>query len=153
MDQPIQRGGIFENNMSQTSEERLETKTATPTFKTLENEHLKPFSSDGCSGFMSYAWRRLFRNEPPWEGCCFAHDVAYWKGGPTKLRLEADIELMRGVALNGHPYWAMLMFLAVRIGGPWWLPYPSIRRRQGKWHFSCNEVRWGYGYRYPRYKE
>ena len=83
----------------------------------------------------------------------FAHDVAYWKGGPTRLRLDADIELMRGVALKGHPYWAIIMFLGVRIGGPWWLPFPSIRQRRGKWRFSFNEVRWGYGYRYPRYKE
>ena len=139
--------------MSETSNEKLKRENLPPSFKTLRNEELKPFSSDGCSGFMSYVWRKLFRKDPPWEGCCFAHDVAYWKGGPTKLRLEADIELMRAVALHGHPYWAIIMFLGVRIGGPWWLPFPSIRQRRGKWHFSFNEVRWGYGYPYPRYKE
>ena len=114
---------------------------------------LKPFTTDGCSGFMSFVWRGVFRQPPPWEGCCLAHDRAYWQGGPGKLRLVADTELMRCVAAKGHPYWAIIMFIAVRIGGPWWLPYPSIRLSKGHWHFSFFEVRWGYGWRYPRYKE
>ena len=49
--------------------------------------------------------------------------------------------------------WAIIMFVAVRIGGPWWLPFPSLRLINGSWHLSFFETRWGYGWRYPRYKE
>ena len=113
----------------------------------------KPFTTDGCSGFMSFFWRTVLSKAPPWEGCCFAHDKTYWQGGPKELRLKADTEVMRCVAASGHPYWAIIMFFGVRIGGPWWLPFPSIRIDEGGWHFSIFETRWGYGWRYPRYKE
>jgi hypothetical protein len=119
----------------------------------MDHQGLKPFTTDGCSGFMSLTWRWLLRKPPPWEGCCLIHDKAYWQGGPTSLRLQADTELMRCVAERGHPYWGIIMFLAVRIGGPWWLPFPSVRFSKGKCHLSLFEVRWGYGWRYPRYKE
>ena len=114
---------------------------------------MKPFTTDGCSGFLSLVWRTVFRVPPPWEGCCVTHDKAYWNGGETKLRLKADTRLMQCVAANGHPYWAVLMFIAVRLGGPWWLPFPSLRRQEdGRWKFSLNEVRWGYGHPFPKYK-
>ncbi len=115
---------------------------------------LKPFTTDGCSGFLSFNWRLLFGVAPPWEGCCLTHDRAYHQGGPVALRLKADTELMRCVAANGHPYWAIIMFIAVRLGGPRWLPFPSLRKQtDGRWKFSMNEVRWGYGWKFPRYKE
>lgn len=113
---------------------------------------LKPFTSDGCSGFMSVLWRWVLRNPPPWEGCCEIHDRAYWQGGDISLRLDADIALMQCVRANGHPHWAVIMFIAVRIGGMWWLPFPSLRKKNGRWVFSLNEVRWGYGFPYPKYK-
>src|SRR5437899_12359406 len=106
---------------------------------------LKPFVTDGCSGFLSFNWRMLFKEPPPWESCCLEHDKAYWKGGDLDLRLKADTELMRCVTANGHPYWAIIMFFAVRIGGPWWLPFPSLRLVGGRWRLSFMEVRWGYG--------
>jgi hypothetical protein len=113
----------------------------------------KPFTTDGCSGFMSFFWRKVWGEAPPWEGCCFAHDKTYWQGGPKELRLKADTEVKRCVAAGGHPYWAIIMFFAVRIAGPWWLPFPSVRLSNGKWYFSFFETRWGYGWKYPRYKE
>ena len=114
----------------------------------------KPFTTDGCSGFMSFFWRVFLRKRPPWEGCCIEHDKAYWQGGPKSLRLQADIEVLRCVANQGYPYWAIIIFIAVRIGGPWWLLFPSIRIDDDEsWHFSIFETRWGYGWRYPRYKE
>jgi hypothetical protein len=112
----------------------------------------KPFVTDGCSGFMSFVWRLLFKTATPWEGLCVDHDKAYWRGGDKSLRLEADSKLMQGVATKGHPYWACLMFVGVRLGGVWWLPFPSVRLVNGKWHFSFDGVRWGWGWRYPRYK-
>ncbi len=99
-------------------------------------EPTKPFVTDGCSGFMSLFWRNVLGTPPPWEGHCVDHDKAYWRGGRNALRLEADIQLMRGVIANGHPHWAVIMFIAVRIGGMWWLPFPGVR--------------WGYGYDYPQ---
>jgi hypothetical protein len=113
----------------------------------------KEFTTDGCSGFLSVAWRLFTHRLTPWEGCCTEHDKAYWRGGPKHLRLEADSTLMQSVAANGHPYWAWLMFAGVRIGGMWWLPFPSLRQVNGKWRFRFDGVRWGYGFRYPRYKE
>lgn len=79
---------------------------------------------DGCSGGMSKLWRLLFRKAPPWEGCCDIHDQPYASGGSAKARMIADIALLRCVALSGHPYWAIAMFVAVRIGGVPWLPTP-----------------------------
>jgi hypothetical protein len=42
------------------------------------------------------------------------------------------------------------MFFGVRLGGMWWLPFPSLRQVNGCWRFSLNEVRWGYGWPYPQ---
>lgn len=112
----------------------------------------KSFDTDGCSGFLSFIWQMIFRREPPWENCCIDHDKAYWRGGELSLRFEADNKLMQDVAAKGHPYWAILMFLAVRLGGQWWLPVPSLKKVGGKWKLSFDSVRWGYGFVYPRYK-
>lgn len=94
-----------------------------------------PFASDGCSGGMSWLWRLVARRDPPWNGLCVDHDLAYWQGGSADDRRQADHALWDGVARNGHPIWADAMWLAVRLGGHPWLPLP--------W-------RWGYGYRFPR---
>lgn len=94
----------------------------------------KPFKTDGCSGRMSWAWRRFLGEAPPWEGCCVLHDFAYWKGGCWKTKFDVDIELARCVWKGGHPVWAVLMFLAVTIYGVKWLP---------------TSFRWGYGWKYP----
>jgi hypothetical protein len=115
-------------------------------------DNLRPFTTDGCSGFMSFLWRQVLCSAPPWEGACLKHDKAYWRGGDTYLRLAADTQLMRDVAANGHPYWAVIMFIGVRLGGPWWLPFPSVRRVDNRWTFAFSGVRWGYGFKYPRYR-
>lgn len=94
-----------------------------------------PFTTDGCSGGMSRAWRAVFRRPPPWEGCCVAHDFEYHPGGTKEDRRKADRELMAAVVLNGHPVIAFFMWLAVRVGGHPLLPLP--------W-------RWGFGWRWPR---
>ena len=86
---------------------------------------------DGCSGGMSKAWRWLFDAPPPWEGCCDRHDQPYTQGGTAKQRFEADIALLRCVAQVGHPWWAIAMFIAVRLGGGPYLPTPW------RWGFRC----------------
>ena len=118
----------------------------------MDSQPPTEFVSDGGSGFLSFFWEIVFRKAPPWEGCCLIHDKAYWQGGPKHLRLQADSRLMQCVAANGHPWWAVVMFLAVRIGGPWWLPFPSVRKVDGEWRLFFNGVRWGYGWPYPKYK-
>jgi hypothetical protein len=79
---------------------------------------------------MSQFWRAAFKKPPPWEGCCVEHDKAYWAGGSAQQRLDADKRLYECVRANGHPWWALIMFLAVRVGGD-----PS-------YNFSW---RWGFG--------
>lgn len=92
------------------------------------------FTSDGCSGGMSWAWRLIVGKAPPWEGLCVKHDRAYWAGGSRRQRREADAALMAGVIQAGYPLIARAMYASVRIGGcPWW-PFP--------W-------RWGYGRPWP----
>ncbi|MCC7348845.1 MAG: hypothetical protein IT538_15760 [Variibacter sp.] len=94
-----------------------------------------PFTTDGCSGGMTAAWRLLLRRDPPWNGCCVDHDRLYWPGGTAAERRSADAKLRACVAARGHPVWAWAMWAAVRLGGHPLLPF--------SW-------RWGYGWKYPR---
>lgn len=97
------------------------------------------FSTDGCSGGMSLFWRKVLRRVPPWEGCCIAHDLEYWRGGFWMDRKNADLALAHCIREQGHPIWAFLMYYAVRIGGAPFFPVP--------W-------RWGYGWEYTaRYQK
>lgn len=94
-----------------------------------------PFTTDGCSGGMTWAWQVLTGDDPPWQGLCVEHDRAYWAGGTWEQRKAADLALCRAVVAAGHPVWALLMLLSVRVGGSPFLPLP--------W-------RWAYGYQWPR---
>lgn len=84
---------------------------------------------------MSWAWRRVFRSDPPWNDDCVTHDYAYWQGGTAQQRQLADRNLLINVATRGYCLIAVLMWLAVRAGGHPLLPL--------SW-------RWGYGFKYPR---
>jgi len=93
----------------------------------------KPFISDGCSGGMSWFYKHVLRRRLPWEKACVVHDRKYWLGGTPGMRKTADAALMRAVIRAGYPYCAILIFLAVRVFGSPYLPFP--------W-------RWAFGYRY-----
>lgn len=93
------------------------------------------FRTDGCSGLMSWVWRAVSGNGPPWEGCCVHHDFKYWMGGSREQRERADKALYECVAGRGYPGWAMIMWLGVRPGGHWIFP---------------SRFRWGYRWRWPR---
>ena len=95
----------------------------------------KPFTTDGCSGGMSWFWRTVLRRPLPWEGACESHDRTYWKGGTRDARRTADMVLATRVLQRGYPIMAALMYYAVRIGGHPLLPFA--------W-------RWNYGQRWPR---
>jgi len=88
---------------------------------------LKPFTTDGCSGFPEGT--RKHRNL--WAHCCLNHDIAYWRGGTFSERLAADRALHSCVRKTGQPLIADLMIAAVRTGGT---PYVPTR------------FRWGYGW-------
>ena len=84
-----------------------------------------PFTSDGCSLWF----------DGDWVECCVQHDLAYWRGGTSKERQEADRALEQCVAKRPHTVMAPIMYAAVRAFGVWWLP-------------TC--FRWGYGWDYPQ---
>lgn len=96
---------------------------------------IRPFASDGCSGFPDGTPRQ----QVLWRRCCVTHDVAYWMGGTYQQRVEADEQLKMCVEEVGEPEIAQLMLAGVRVGGTPYLP---------------TSFRWGYGWPYPRgYKQ
>lgn len=119
---------------------------------------LAPFATDGCSGYVSWAWRKAFKAPHPWEPICVRHDRGYHVGGPLSKRWLDDAELAgfilwfgeldrikwraRGVrwriALSGLVHWlgARAFWIGVRLGGVPCLPTP--------W-------RWGYGHPWPQW--
>jgi hypothetical protein len=95
-------------------------------------DELKPFTSDGCSAFPDGTPSQ----QDLWLACCTAHDRAYWKGGPYRERLDADLELRSCVAQVNEPEIAEVMLVGVRVGGS-----PIFPTR----------FRWGYGWSWPRW--
>ena len=98
----------------------------------------KPFTTDGCSGGMSILQQANFQRNPQWEDCCSTHDYAYWKGGSSLDRKNADIALRECVTNKGHPFWAWIIWIGVRIGGVPWLPTPW------RWDYGTDFNRSGY---------
>lgn len=100
----------------------------------METSKLKPFTTDGCSGGVSWFWKTILKRVLPWENACVKHDKKYWRGGTKDMRKAADLVLFQEVTKSGYPNCAILMFVAVRLfGSPW---------------------RWGFGYEYGHgYKE
>ena len=98
----------------------------------VSSDTLKLFESDGCSAFPDGTSEQ---NEL-WLSCCHKHDLAYWKGGTYKARLESDRALESCVTNVGEPEIALLMLAGVRVGGTPFLP---------------TKFRWGYGWSYPRF--
>jgi hypothetical protein len=93
---------------------------------------LRDFSSDGCSLFPDGD----FNNRKQWCDCCLEHDIAYWRGGTARQRLDADQNLRACVLrTTGNNVLADMMFAGVRLGGGPIFP---------------NWYRWGYGWNYGR---
>jgi len=92
---------------------------------------LKPFTTDGCSSFPdgNIAMQSL------WANCCIRHDLAYWKGGTSEQRIEADNDLKACVSQVGEPEIASIMLAGVRVGGSPFFP---------------TAYRWGYGWPFLR---
>ena len=93
---------------------------------------LQPFSTDGCSLFPD----RAPIGRADWCHCCIVHDLAYWRGGTSEARLDADEELKACIhKASGSKALANVMFAGVRVGGGPHLPTP---------------YRWGYGWPFGR---
>jgi hypothetical protein len=93
---------------------------------------LHAFTSDGCTFWPDgkLGDRRL------WCDCCFAHDMAYWRGGTEAERKQVD-EALRAcvVEKTGDTRMATVMHDGVRVTGSPVFP---------AWY------RWGYGWPYGR---
>jgi hypothetical protein len=97
-----------------------------------EADDIRPFVTDGCTMFPDGVPGR----PTLWEGCCVAHDLAYWKGGTRSDRRQADATLMSCVnKASKNPVLGSLMRLFVMIGG-------GPERAGGS--------RWGYGWAHVR---
>jgi len=94
--------------------EKFENSLLLKLLEVKQNEIIKPFTSDGCSGGMSDGWETLsdlfppfnahFGRLPPWQDCCLAHDKAYWQGETEngyQKRLQADEQLKQCVIDTG----------------------------------------------------
>ena len=91
---------------------------------------MEPFKTDGCSGLMSWTWKKFTGHGPPWEKVCVEHDKQYYMGGTKKDRLNADNALFVGVAKMGYSKWAITMWLIVRLFGAPHFPFKK------KWNNS-----------------
>ena len=146
-------------------EEQLENKRLLNLAAAQQLQTINKFTTDGCSGGMSQAWdffaqalptfAEKFKDQPPWEHCCVAHDRLYWRGATKngyQKRKQADLELQACVIETGKHLaprlkqqykipettisaifstTADIMYTAVRLGGKPCTPFP--------W-------RWGYGW-------
>ena len=95
-------------------------------------DSLRAFTSDGCSLFPDGD----FNHRKLWCDCCLEHDIAYWRGGTSEQRLQADRQLHDCVlSKTNNNILADMMFAGVRLGGGPIFP---------------NWYRWGYGWNYGR---
>jgi hypothetical protein len=93
---------------------------------------LHDFKSDGCSLFPD----GNLEHRDLWCDCCFAHDIAYWRGGTQKERSQVDKTLRDCVIDRTHnKALAVLMYDGVRTGG-----HPAFP----------TGYRWAYGWSYGR---
>lgn len=93
------------------------------------SEGLNPFTSDGCS--MSPNGPR--ENPHAFLECCVQHDLAYWQGGTSAAKEQADRALKSCVTENSDESIGNLYWQGVRLGGG-----PQFK----------TPFRWGYGWTY-----
>lgn len=76
-----------------------------------------PEGSDGCSGGVSWFWRKIIGTPPGWEPCCDKHDLDYGMGGDKEDRALADARLRECMRGYGYPIRAWIYWCAVRVFG------------------------------------
>ena len=89
----------------------------------------KPFYFDGCTLFPDKIGSVSFLS------ACLQHDIAYWYGGSSEDRKQADLVFKQDIKDLGMvgSVFSLPMYLAVRIFGDTWLMK----------QFGAN---WGFGY-------
>jgi len=97
----------------------------------------KPFESDGCSVIGPIARFFDYHNKKVKE-CCIEHDRVYHRGGPISEKRLADARFRHCLIVKAglSQRMAALMWLGVAVGG--FIPHPKFR--------------WGFGWKFPRYK-
>lgn len=132
---------------------------------------LDAFSTDGCSGGLSKAWRavsdrfpvfaKAHKNIPPWEPCCVIHDRSYHSAGGANeahesyaARLSADQALRECVFGTRHKRSADLSAQYGLSEDQIHATYEAISNamfdavRVGG--LPCSGLAWRWGYGYPR---
>jgi hypothetical protein len=136
-----------------------------------DGRRLSAFTTDGCSGGLSKAWRtvshrfptfaKAHEKTPPWEPCCITHDRSYHSaGGATEahesyvLRLSADQALRKCVLDTGNRRSADLATKYGLSEDQIHAAYEAIANamfdavRIGG--VPCSGLAWRWGYGYPR---
>ena len=72
------------------------------------------FTSDGCS----------MVPDGTWLTCCVEHDIAYWCGGSSDQRHDADRSFDACVTEKRSACLGTVMYAGVRAGGIPWTPFP-----------------------------
>jgi len=73
--------------------------------------------SDGCSGGISWFYRKFLHREAEYTFCCNLHDFAYEEGGTSSDRAFYDREFLACMVNAGSPKMGMLFYFVVRIFG------------------------------------
>lgn len=82
---------------------------------TVSAAKLNRFTSDYCSSFFDGV---PGANPELWADCCYEHDVAYWMGGTSEEKDDADVRLNNCVTnKTGFRPLGKAMELGVWIGG------------------------------------
>lgn len=79
-------------------------------YKLKNSNHLRPFSTDGCSLAPNGIPKLLLDS---WVECCIEHDVKYWPGGTLDDKNRADLELKECISNTGSPRVAELYYITV----------------------------------------
>lgn len=78
---------------------------------------------DGCSGGVTWFYKKFLGRDIRFRYCCDEHDVAYYEGGSSKDRRIADKRFRQCIAERGHTVKSWIFYSAVRAFG--WLYWNS----------------------------
>jgi hypothetical protein len=136
-----------------------------------DGRRLSAFTTDGCSGGLSKAWRtvsdrfpaftKIHEKVPPWEPCCITHDRSYHSaGGATEahesyvLRLSADQALRECVLSTGNRRLANLSakygLTDVQTHAAYEAIADSMFDAVRIGGLPCSGLAWRWGYGYPQ---
>jgi hypothetical protein len=131
---------------------------------------LAPFTTDGCSGGLSFVWASLsgqfpklaqaHGEKPPWEQCCLLHDITYHAGGDdpdsrksATSRLQVDKELKACVIQSGEDRYQNLAetygMTQSQIDYAYRIIAAAMFTAVRVGGAPCSGLNWRWGYGYP----